>query len=179
MTVNHHVRGSSPLGTAILKRIHMQTREEKNEAARRRYREKNPNWRRPRPDILTHCAKGHPREVHGTYMEDQRIPRCKLCNKIKARKSFIENYKHIQDRRLQRLYGLTQLEWDQMLIHQSGRCAICSVEFKGNGPHTDHSHKTGKVRELLCARCNSLTGQEETNPGLFKKILTYIESHGG
>lgn len=65
-----------------------------------------------------------------------------------------------------RRYGLTKEDFDRMLKEQGGGCAIC-----GNPPtmktrqssvlHVDHCHRTGKVRGLLCVRCNHLVGYIE------------------
>jgi hypothetical protein len=43
-----------------------------------------------------------------------------------------------------------------MFGEQKGCCAICGKhrsEFK-NGLAVDHDHKTGKIRKLLCIKCN-------------------------
>lgn len=46
--------------------------------------------------------------------------------------------------------------YDAVLRDQGGVCAICRKPPKVGGRrlHIDHDHKTGKVRGLLCARCN-------------------------
>lgn len=52
-------------------------------------------------------------------------------------------------------YGLTLEDYECMLADQGGACAICGAPPKRNRLHVDHDHKTGVVRGLLCARCNS------------------------
>lgn len=52
-----------------------------------------------------------------------------------------------------RRYGLTQAQYEALLIKQKNACAMCSKPFKVT-PHIDHCHRTKKVRGLLCARCN-------------------------
>ncbi len=49
-------------------------------------------------------------------------------------------------------YGLTPDDVDRMLTDQGGVCAICQGEMKRQC--VDHDHATGKVRGLLCHRCN-------------------------
>src|SRR5437899_4206973 len=50
--------------------------------------------------------------------------------------------------------GIPQEEYDERLAAQGGGCAICGNAPKTRRLHVDHDHKTGKVRGLLCHRCN-------------------------
>jgi hypothetical protein len=50
--------------------------------------------------------------------------------------------------------GLSVEEYDAMLKAQGGGCAICGNPPKTRRLDVDHDHKTGKVRGLLCHRCN-------------------------
>lgn len=43
-------------------------------------------------------------------------------------------------------------EWDQRICAQSGLCDMCEQPMVT--PRVDHSHTTGKVRAILCNRCN-------------------------
>lgn len=55
---------------------------------------------------------------------------------------------------------------------QGGCCAICGKE--GNGKrrlHLDHSHKTERVRGLLCWSCNTKLGWTEKWMGSIVKYL--------
>lgn len=50
-----------------------------------------------------------------------------------------------------RRYGLTQERLDEMTAEQGGLCAMgCGAAISD----IDHDHATGKVRGLLCRRCN-------------------------
>lgn len=62
-------------------------------------------------------------------------------------------------RREQR-YGIPPGEWDAMLATQGSGCAICgTTEPGGRGAwHTDHDHKSGTVRGILCHHCNTGLG---------------------
>ncbi len=78
---------------------------------------------------------------------------------------------------VKRLYGLTRTQWDAMLIEQCGRCGCCGELMVGRrDPQVDHNHKTGKVRELLCATCNGLLRAVE-NIEFRVKAEAYLEKH--
>jgi hypothetical protein len=50
--------------------------------------------------------------------------------------------------------GVTDEAYEALLAAQGGGCAICGAKPKTRRLHVDHDHKTGKVRGLLCHRCN-------------------------
>jgi hypothetical protein len=50
--------------------------------------------------------------------------------------------------------GLSLAEYDALLAAQGGGCAICGNPPKTRRLDVDHDHKSGKVRGLLCHRCN-------------------------
>lgn len=59
-----------------------------------------------------------------------------------------------------------------------GVCAICEKPEMVSGRRLaiDHNHKTGKIRGLLCSRCNMFLGQLEADEKLTRKILDYIKN---
>jgi hypothetical protein len=76
---------------------------------------------------------------------------------------------------LKRNFGLTPQEFDAMLISQDGVCACCGCESPGGKHdqwHVDHCHATGRVRGLLCFRCNVGIGVYEKFAGLFDAYLS-------
>jgi len=80
-------------------------------------------------------------------------------------------------------YGLTNADYEQMLLAQGGKCAICgseNVNYKGR--HflcVDHDHKTGKSRSLLCTTCNAGIGSFKDDPNLLQQALDYLRRHDG
>jgi hypothetical protein len=65
-------------------------------------------------------------------------------------------------RLLRQAFNLTPSEWDQILAHQDGVCFICQRPIlPPRKPHTDHNHKTGVVRGILCSQCNRALGKVE------------------
>jgi hypothetical protein len=53
-------------------------------------------------------------------------------------------------------YGLTMPELQAMADAQARRCGICEAHLTRYC--VDHDHSTGRVRGLLCHRCNILIG---------------------
>jgi hypothetical protein len=50
--------------------------------------------------------------------------------------------------------GVSDEQYEEMLAAQDGHCALCTTAPKTRRLDTDHDHKTGTVRGLLCHRCN-------------------------
>lgn len=74
--------------------------------------------------------------------------------------------------RLMRLYGMTQMQVDEMIVVQGSRCRICSSIL--GRPHVDHCHSTGKVRGILCGKCNRGLGQFNDNPAILLAAIAYL-----
>lgn len=56
---------------------------------------------------------------------------------------------------LKRKYGIGQETYLNMVEEQSGLCAICGNPPSFKGLYIDHDHKSGRVRGLLCNKCNT------------------------
>jgi len=64
---------------------------------------------------------------------------------------------------LKRQYNLTDEDFILLLEKQNNKCYICGKEnlIDSKRLHVDHDHTTGKVRGLLCSRCNGALGWYE------------------
>ena len=78
-------------------------------------------------------------------------------------------------------YGITLADYDQMLVNQNGRCAIC-CEFETQQRAgkvvqlcVDHDHETGQVRGLLCQACNMALGLFKDLPNRLRVAAEYLE----
>lgn len=79
--------------------------------------------------------------------------------------------------RLMKEYGLTPEDYVKLLESQLGLCAICKRPPKNNKFNIDHSHKTHKVRALLCVNCNTnLLPIIERFPDWVKAAFEYLEN---
>jgi hypothetical protein len=74
-----------------------------------------------------------------------------------------------------RKYKLTLEQLQQKLESQLYRCEICGREIKESF-HTDHNHKTGQVRGMLCCKCNLSVGLIEDKE-FSEKIFSYLEKY--
>ena len=75
-------------------------------------------------------------------------------------------------------YGLEPDEYYQMFVDQNNKCFCCGKEggdTKGTRLHVDHDHKTGKVRKLLCNRCNYIAGAIEDER--YSAVVEYLKSY--
>ncbi len=87
-----------------------------------------------------------------------------------------------RERNLQKNYGISSSDYDQMLLLQNGMCAICPTTFPGgrktsNYFHVDHDHTTGKVRGLLCAGCNLAIGHLKESVATARALADYLDAH--
>lgn len=68
-------------------------------------------------------------------------------------------------------YGMTYEDYEELLAIQEGKCALCETVAM---LAVDHCHETGKVRGLLCNRCNLGIGLLKEDTNIFKRALEYL-----
>lgn len=77
--------------------------------------------------------------------------------------------------KLKRLYSITAEQYNQFFVKQKGVCVICNKK-DSKSLSVDHDHRTGKVRGLLCQKCNTGIGMFEDNINLLKQGIKYLRS---
>ena len=78
-------------------------------------------------------------------------------------------------RNLRNKYGLSVEDYAMLFESCGGKCAICgTTQFGTKRPHVDHDHETGKVRGLLCSRCNLGIGYFGDSPELLLEAAAYL-----
>lgn len=89
---------------------------------------------------------------------------CKKCRKKAGRRSLLYHK-----------YGISQSFYEQLMREQQYQCAICRVTLdQGRHTHIDHNHDTGKVRGILCGRCNTGLGSFKDNPNSLIRASMYV-----
>jgi hypothetical protein len=77
-----------------------------------------------------------------------------------------------RDGKRARRYGLTLAEYRALQARQGNVCAICRK--RARVLCIDHCHLTGRVRGLLCPKCNSALGFCDDDPQLLRAALAYL-----
>lgn len=99
-----------------------------------------------------------------------RMSYCKDCNRERVEEWHVKNPEKKNLYNVKRKYGLSSEDFQNLYETQDGKCALCDKEKK---LVVDHCHGTGKVRGLLCIRCNTALGCFEN--GLVDKVVEYLE----
>lgn len=95
--------------------------------------------------------------------------------KDRQRKNREKNRLYLREYWLKKTYGITLAEYDALLAAQDGKCAICKTELNLN---LDHCHDSGKLRGILCNRCNQGIGYFRNDIHLLKSAIAYLERVG-
>lgn len=124
--------------------------------------------------------KEYMKEYHKTwYLKNKK-------SVIKKNKKYREENKEKikvlnQKQHLQNTYLLTLEQYDKILESQNGVCAICknkeiSLDSIGNIRKlaVDHNHTTGKIRGLLCNKCNRMIGFSNDNIQVLEQAIEYL-----
>lgn len=64
-------------------------------------------------------------------------------------------------------------------IAAGGKCKICLREGGHKSLCVDHDHTTGKLRGIICGKCNSAIGLADESPSRLRSLAAYIESANG
>lgn len=119
---------------------------------------------------LTNQSAARPARVRATRARTVRTRRTReQIAKAKAR-SATTHARHILV-----TYGITADEYQRMHRFQGGRCALCR---RATGATrrlaVDHCHATGRVRGLLCKRCNTILGHARDDVDFFWRCSEYL-----
>lgn len=98
---------------------------------------------------------------------------CFFCKKEHSKKATVKKY------------GLNVSQYNEMIKIQNNLCKICNksetiIDIRNNTIKDltiDHCHKTGKIRGLLCSKCNKGLGLFYEDPILFEIALNYLKSN--
>jgi hypothetical protein len=74
--------------------------------------------------------------------------------------------------------GVSDEQYERLLAAQGGHCALCPNGPKTRRLHVDHEHRSGKVRGLLCHRCNR-TLPTWVTAGWLNRASWYLGGHSG
>lgn len=99
-----------------------------------------------------------------------------------ARKVYMKKYREENREKLKlyrswikKKYGISWREYDKINEKQNGVCLICGKPPKlGRHLDVDHCHKTGRIRGLLCNKCNHGLGDFEDDPKLLLQGILYL-----
>lgn len=137
----------------------------------------------------------HVRRWYKWGTTDERSPKrrthrtCQRCERTLPLAAFYntsahcaECYPHYRQernaQRLSRASGVT-VRVAELREGQQERCAICGThesEAPKKRLHVDHDHETGRVRGLLCSRCNTGIGQFKDDPVRLQAAIVYLTS---
>jgi hypothetical protein len=135
-------------------------------------------WRSENKEVVKELRAKHYRNNREKIAERHREYHAKNSDAIRERKRGYSalNPEVVRRHNLKKKFGLTLSQYDEMLSTQCGVCAICGGACAtGRRLSVDHCHSTGKVRGLLCVRCNLTLGKMDDNPSILRAAADYVE----
>jgi hypothetical protein len=140
------------------------------EWSKKRYAE-DPEYREKK-----HAAQRRYRESHKQEIRERRILKWQN-DAVHRERERARNREWRRKKRFKEVYGISMADHDAMLARQRGVCAICKQS--GQTLCVDHCHATGKVRGLLCSKCNSALGFCDDDPKRLLAAIVYLQASSG
>lgn len=116
------------------------------------------------------------RNKKSSEWQKQNKERANEKNRRWAKENSEQKYFGSRSSKLKQNYNLSVDDYNEMMIAQNNVCKICKQEeTQKNAKGTnwslsvDHCHSTGKVRALLCSKCN-------VGLSKFRENITYLEN---
>jgi hypothetical protein len=114
-------------------------------------------------DYRERC-KAHSRAYHAAHRERD--------NERRRRRSWAKKLSDFW-RRLARFYGISREQYEALLAKQGGVCGVCRKPPQ-EPLCVDHSHATGRVRGLLCRKCNTALGSFDDDVSVMAAGIAYL-----
>lgn len=114
----------------------------------------------------------------------RRLYRTKKSVRETKRRGYLRNReKRIASARVSKLriaFGLSPQAYEALYQSQHGRCAICGKSEEEvlvickRKLFVDHDHNTGRIRGLLCMKCNGGLGMLLDSAEMLERALAYL-----
>lgn len=134
------------------------------------------NWKKNNPEKVSIGGK----KWYQNHLDERKQYR--MANKERTK---INQKKYGRNWKLKSKYGITLEQYNDLLKKQNGVCAIClSLETRTyknknivvESLCVDHDHETGKIRGLLCHKCNSALGLFMESEESLEKAINYLKN---
>lgn len=131
-------------------------------------------------------AERHPDRSAASKRAYDESHRCeRVAAVLRSRERHPENV--VRTRRSSRLRerGMSDADYERMFAAQGGVCAICKQpetytrDGKPRALCVDHCHETGRVRGLLCAKCNSGIALLGDSAERVRRAVAYLDATRG
>ena len=141
--------------------------------------------------VCSKCKKTKDISCFYPHVRDKRRSVCKECHLSLKKQRYAENPEPSRAKNRERQhkvgrwqktrhkYGIGEKEYNELLVKQRGYCAICGVHQTNlkQPLGVDHNHETGKVRGLLCLKCNFAIGYLQEDTRIILAALRYLETN--
>ena len=124
------------------------------------------------------CQREYRRSWYVSNKENARAINKKWAdnNPSHSKEWYQKNKLNQRDQQLRKQFGITLEQYDQMLLIQDSKCKICGLDQKESvkALAVDHCHATGKIRGLLCGKCNLGIGYFQDREDVLNKAIEYL-----
>lgn len=136
------------------------------------------------PKLCSKCKQLKPQESFYINKIGTRNASCRACrsamhtqmdkarNKETMRIWRINNPDKSKSNHLKSKYGIDSNKYNEIMLEQNGKCAICSDVSRKLC--VDHCHNTGAVRGILCHKCNTAIGMLDDDVPRIESAASYL-----
>jgi DNA-binding MarR family transcriptional regulator len=118
---------------------------------------------------LRRCSRCHKRQSILLFHRESGGGRAKICKTCKN--------KQTKRNDLARRYGISEAQLTQLLQEANNRCTLCGDEETYRQLSIDHNHTTGKIRGILCHRCNIFLWTVKESPERAKLLADKLAEY--
>lgn len=100
----------------------------------------------------------------------------KILSKLREKCKTDQHRRRVKSYAVQKNFGININDFDEMMKKQNGLCAICGMKepILGRSLAIDHCHESGKVRGLLCSKCNRGLGLLQDSEYVLQNAISYL-----
>lgn len=124
--------------------------------------------------VCRDCGRELPAEnfwKHGTTKDGLQSYCKECCYKRRQTHPSHRREAHLAYQRKHR-YGVSADDLAALVVACGNKCVICGGEWTD----VDHDHETGRVRGLLCRKCNLALGHLDDDPERVRRAAEYLEA---